>query len=136
MLIVPGLLLAASVVAGLVPGAVSWVARSAARFVDHPAYAQWVLHGRSVRWPAAPATGVETLDVVIGVLTLAAAVAVAGAGLFGRPLLARLPRAVHAGGRGVVLGLRGLHSGHIGDYIAWWTTGAGLLGGACLLALR
>ncbi len=28
-----------------------------------------------------------------------------------------------------------LHSGHIGDYIAWWTTGAGLLGGACLLAL-
>jgi multicomponent Na+:H+ antiporter subunit D len=136
MLIVPGLLLAASVVAGLVPGAVSWVARSAARFVDHPAYAQWVLHGRSVRWPAAPATGVETLDVVIGVLTLAAAVAVAGAGLFGRPLLARLPRGVHAGGRGVVLGLRGLHSGHIGDYIAWWTTGAGLLGGACLLALR
>jgi hypothetical protein len=36
----------------------------------------------------------------------------------------------------LVVGLRGLHSGHIGDYIAWWTTGAGLLGAACLLALR
>ncbi len=136
MLVVPGVLLAASVVAGIVPGAIPWVARSAARFVDHPAYAQWVLHARSVHWPPAPATRVETLDLIIGLLTLAAAFAVASAGLFGRPLLARLPQRVHAGGRGMVLSLRGLHSGHIGDYIAWWTTGAGLLGGVCLLALR
>ncbi|MGH2895453.1 MAG: hypothetical protein ACRDPM_19615 [Solirubrobacteraceae bacterium] len=110
--------------------------RSAARFVDHPAYAAWVLHARNVHWPAAPPTEVKTIDVIIGVLTLAAAFAVAYAGSFGRPLLARLPRGVHAGGRGVVLGLRGLHSGHIGDYIAWWTTGAGLPGAVCLLALR
>ncbi|MFZ1994136.1 MAG: proton-conducting transporter membrane subunit [Solirubrobacteraceae bacterium] len=136
MLIVPGLLLSASVVGGLVPGAIPWAARSAARFVDHPAYAQWVLRGHSVRWPATPAVGVETLDVLIAVLTLVAAFAVAGAGLFGRPLLTRLPGRLRTGGRRAVLGLRGLHSGHIGDYIAWWTTGAGLLGGACLLALR
>jgi multicomponent Na+:H+ antiporter subunit D len=136
MLVVPALLLSASVAGGLVPGAIPWAARSAARFVDHPAYAQWVLRGHSVRWPATPATGVETLDVLIGVLTLGAAFAVAGAGLFGRPLLTRLPGRARTGGRRAVLGLRGLHSGHIGDYIAWWTTGAGLLGGACLLALR
>jgi multicomponent Na+:H+ antiporter subunit D len=136
MLIVPGLLLVASVLAGLVPGAIPWVARSAARFVDHPAYAAWVLHGRTVRWPPVPATHVEALDVLIGVLTLMAAIAIAGVGLFGRPLLARLPRGVHAGGRGLVLGLRGLHSGHIGDYIAWWTAGAGALGAVCLIALR
>jgi multicomponent Na+:H+ antiporter subunit D len=136
MLVVPGLLLAASVVAGLVPGAIAWVARSAARFVDHPAYAQWVLHGRNVRWPAAPAIHVEAVDVIIGVLTLVAAFGAAGMGLFGRPLLSRLPGRVRVGGREVVLGLRGLHSGHIGDYIAWWTTGAGVLGGAFLLALR
>jgi multicomponent Na+:H+ antiporter subunit D len=136
MLIVPGLLLVASVVAGLVPGAIPWVARSAARFVDHPAYAGWVLHGRAVQWPASSATHVDTFDVVIGLLTLTAAFTVAGAGLFGRPLLDRLPDRTRASGRGLVRGLRGLHSGHIGDYIAWWTTGAGLLGGACLLALR
>jgi multicomponent Na+:H+ antiporter subunit D len=136
MLVVPALLLAASIAAGLVPGAIPWVARSAARFVDHPAYAAWVLHGRSVHWPPAPPAHVEAVDVIIGGLTLVAAFGVAYAGLFGRPLLARLPRGIHARGRGVVLGLRGLHSGHIGDYIAWWTTGAGLLGGACLLALR
>ena len=136
MLVVPGVLLAAGVVGGLVPGAVAWVARSAARFADHPAYAQWVLHGHSVRWPPGPPTHVETIDVIIGMLTLVAAFGVAAAGLFGRPLLVRLPRRVRAGGRGAVMGLRGLHSGHVGDYIAWWTTGAGLLGGACLLALR
>ena len=136
MLIVPGVLLAVSVLAGLVPGAVPWVARSAARFVDHPAYATWVLHGGGLHWPPAPAIRVETVDVIIGVLTLIAAFGVACAGLRGRPLLARLPGGVHARGRGAVLSLRGLHSGHIGDYIAWWTTGAGLLGGACLLALR
>jgi multicomponent Na+:H+ antiporter subunit D len=136
MLVVPGLLLAASLVAGLVPGAIPWVARSAARFADHPAYAAWVLHGRSVPWPMAPGTHVEAVDGIIGLLTLIAALGVAYAGLFGRPVLARLPRRVNASGRGLVLGLRGVHSGHIGDYIAWWTTAAALLGAACLLALR
>jgi hypothetical protein len=33
-------------------------------------------------------------------------------------------------------GLRHLHSGHIGDYIAWWTAGAAALGGASLIFLR
>jgi hypothetical protein len=33
-------------------------------------------------------------------------------------------------------GLRSLHSGHIGDYIAWWTAGAATLGGASLIFLR
>jgi hypothetical protein len=32
-------------------------------------------------------------------------------------------------------GLRELHSGHIGDYIAWWTAGAALLGGSSLILL-
>jgi multicomponent Na+:H+ antiporter subunit D len=136
MLIVPGVLLAATVVAGLVPGAIPWAVRSAARFADHPAYAAWVLHGRTVHWPPAPSTHVGATDLIVSLLTLAAAFAVAAAGLFGRPVLARLPARTRAGGRGVVLSLRGLHSGHIGDYIAWWTTGAGLLGGVCLLALR
>ena len=55
-----------------------------------------------------------------------------------RPAGPDAPAAAHADGRprGGASALRGLHSGHIGDYIAWWTTGAGLLGGACLLALR
>ena len=136
MLIVPAVLLVGSVIVGLIPGMVPWVARSAAGFVDHRAYAAWVLHGLHVQWPRPPSTHVETVDVWLGLLTLGGAVGVAYAGLFGRGLLSRLPRGIHAGGRGVVLNLRGLHSGHIGDYIAWWTTGAALLGAVCLLALR
>jgi hypothetical protein len=34
------------------------------------------------------------------------------------------------------IALRRLHSGHIGDYVARWATGAAALGGACVLALR
>jgi multicomponent Na+:H+ antiporter subunit D len=136
MLIVPALLLAGTMVLGLIPGAVPWVARGAARFVDHPAYAAWVLHGRAIEWPHVAPTHVELIDVVVGVLTVAAAVAVACLGLFGRPLLERVPKPVRASAGRPLVALRGLHSGHIGDYIAWWTTGAGLLGGACLLALR
>jgi multicomponent Na+:H+ antiporter subunit D len=136
MLLVPATLLVATAVVGLIPGAVPWVARSAAGFVDHRAYATWVLQGRAAHWPPAPPTRVEAVDVVLGLLTLGGAFGVAYAGLFGRTLLGRVPRGIHAGGRGLVVGLRGLHSGHIGDYIAWWTTGAGLLGAACLLALR
>ena len=136
MLIVPGVLLAVTTLAGLVPGAVPWMVDHASRFADHAAYARWVLQGQVVHWPAVAPTHVETLDVVVGLLTMVAAFAVAGLGLFGRGWLALLPRGLRAQGRGAVLVLRGLHSGHIGDYIAWWTTGAGMLGGVCLLALR
>jgi multicomponent Na+:H+ antiporter subunit D len=136
MLIVPGVLLVATVVLGLVPGAIPWVSGAAARFTDHGAYTAWALHGQTVAWPRVTPSHVSAGDVIVGLLTVAAAVAVAGAGLFGRAAVARLPRGVRAGARGAVRRLRQLHSGHIGDYIAWWTTGAGLLGGACLLALR
>jgi multicomponent Na+:H+ antiporter subunit D len=136
MLVVPGVLLAVTVVAGLIPGAVPWVVDQASRFTDHAAYARWVLAGQSVHWPPVEPTHVEALDVVIGLLTMAAAAAVAGLGLFGRGWLWKLPRGLRARGRSAVLVLRGLHSGHIGDYIAWWTTGAGVFGGVCLLALR
>jgi hypothetical protein len=39
-------------------------------------------------------------------------------------------------GRRSVRALRGLHSGHVGDYITWWSAGAAALGGLVLVALR
>jgi hypothetical protein len=62
-------------------------------------------------------------------------VGVAGLGLFGRPLRQRLPGALLGPVVGAVDALRDLHSGHIGDYIAWWTTGAAVLGGLSVLLL-
>ena len=54
----------------------------------------------------------------------------AALGLFGEQLLAAA-RAGSAPARAqaVVVGSATLHSGHIGDYIAWWSAGASLIGG-------
>jgi multicomponent Na+:H+ antiporter subunit D len=136
MIAVPAVLLLGSAVAGIVPGAVPWVARAATKFVDHRAYAAWVLHGRVPTWPATPSSHVEAIDVVLGLGGCLGAAGLAALGLFGRDLSSRVPARMRARGTAAVIGLRHLHSGHIGDYIAWWTAGAALLGGTCLIALR
>jgi multicomponent Na+:H+ antiporter subunit D len=136
MVIVPAILLVGVLVLGLIPGAVPAVERYAAQFVDHRAYAAWVLHGAHVALPELPPSHISAADYLYGALSTVGAVGVAAAGLFGhrfsdlrqtgpaRPVLTAV---------GV---LRGLHSGHIGDYIAWWSTGVSVIGGVCLIALR
>jgi multicomponent Na+:H+ antiporter subunit D len=136
MVVVPGVLLLVAAVAGLIPGAVPWVERMAARFTDHSAYTAWVLHGAAVHWPTAATSHVSAADVATGLLAVAGAVLAAAVGLFGRPLREALPAAVHDPARSVVRRLRRLHSGHIGDYIAWWSAGASALGAVCLVVLR
>jgi multicomponent Na+:H+ antiporter subunit D len=135
MIAVPAVLLVLAALVGLVPGAVPGVERAAARFTDHAAYAQWVLGTGHVHWPAVLASHVAAKDVLLAVLAVAGALGAAALGLFGRPLRESLPAAVRGPARDAVRGLRHLHSGHIGDYIAWWTAGAGLIGGVCLVAL-
>jgi multicomponent Na+:H+ antiporter subunit D len=135
MIAVPAVLLAAAAVLGLVPGAVPGVERAAGRFVNHAAYARWVLGPGHVAWPPVKTSHIEALDVLYGVLSVAGALGVAALGLFGRSLREAIPAAIARPARGTLLGLRHLHSGEIGDYIAWWTAGASLFGGACLLAL-
>jgi len=78
----------------------------------------------------------KPIDVIYGLLATVGALGAAAAGLFGRPLREALPQAVGGRARSGLRALRSLHSGHIGDYIAWWTAGAGMLGGVCLVALR
>ncbi len=136
MLVVPAVLLIAAAALGLIPGLVLAIERQAERFADHSAYATWVLAGHHVSWPPATAHHVVGLDVVYGLIGVLGAVAIAALGLFGRPLREALPGRVHAPGRGALLTLRHLHSGQIGDYIAWWTAGTAVLGGVCLVALR
>jgi multicomponent Na+:H+ antiporter subunit D len=136
MMLVPALLLVAAALLGLIPGAVPGVERAAARFIDHAAYARWVLAGAHVSWPPLTPSHVEALDVLYSLLAVCGAVAAAALGLFGRPLREALPTSISSPARSLVRGVRYLHSGHIGDYIAWWSAGASLLGGICLLALR
>ncbi|MGH2886412.1 MAG: complex I subunit 5 family protein, partial [Solirubrobacteraceae bacterium] len=63
------------------------------------------------------------------------AIAVAAITLFGAGLRGRIPRGFERPPRAALTALRRLHSGHIGDYIAWWTVAAAMLGGASLVLL-
>jgi multicomponent Na+:H+ antiporter subunit D len=83
-----------------------------------------------------PADHAKAVDVLYGVLSIAGAAGFAALGLFGRPVREALPKSIQRRGRAGMRTLRGLHSGHIGDYIAWWTAGASVFGAVCLLALR
>jgi multicomponent Na+:H+ antiporter subunit D len=135
MQVVPTVLLIAAALVVFIPGAFSGVQRAAARFTDHAAYGQWVLNGAHVRWPSVEISHVEALDVVYALLGIAGACGAAALGLFGRPLRESLPSSVREPTRAALRRLRHLHSGEIGDYIAWWTVGASLLGAVCLVAL-
>jgi multicomponent Na+:H+ antiporter subunit D len=135
MVIVPAVLLLGAVVVGLVPGAVPGIERAAAHFADHRAYIGWVLRGGPARFAPASTSRVESYDVVYGAVATVGAVVLAGLGLFGGGVRERLPTALVDPLLGGVGWLRELHSGHIGDYIAWWTVGAALLGGASLMLL-
>jgi multicomponent Na+:H+ antiporter subunit D len=136
MLIVPGVLLAGAIAVGLIPGAVPGIEVAAAHLREHAAYAAWVLHGAPPHFAPAATSHVEWFDYAYGALAAAGAVLAAALGLFGAPLRRRIPAALlHPVSVGLHA-LRGLHSGHIGDYIAWWTTAAAVFGGASLVFLR
>jgi multicomponent Na+:H+ antiporter subunit D len=135
MIAVPTVLLLAAALIVFIPGSLDGVQRAAARFTDHGAYARWVLSGAHVHWPAPQLSHIEPLDVLYALIAIAAAIGSAAVGLFGRPLRDSLPSRVREPTRTALRSLRHLHSGEIGDYIAWWTAGASVLGAVCLLAL-
>lgn len=135
MLLVPALLLVAAIVVGLIPGAVPGIEVAASHFHDQGAYIGWVLHGVP-HFAHAPTSHVEGFDYAYGAAAAVGAVAVAALALFGERLRSLLPKPMLRPVLVGVNGLRALHSGHIGDYIAWWTAGAAALGGTSLIFLR
>jgi multicomponent Na+:H+ antiporter subunit D len=136
MVVVPAVLLVLVLVLGLIPGAVPGVERYAAQFTTHRNYAAWVLHGLPVALPVLAPSHLGAADYLYGAISIGGALLVAAYGLFGERLLhTRRPWGA-APARAAVEAIRGLHSGHIGDYIAWWSAGVSLIGGVCLVALR
>jgi multicomponent Na+:H+ antiporter subunit D len=112
------------------------VERYAAQFVDHHVYAAWVLHGRHVGLPVLPPSHISASDYGYSALSTLGALLVAAYGLWGETAVnARRILTVHPV-RNTVSVIRGLHSGHIGDYIAWWSAGVSVIGGICLITLR
>ena len=135
--VIPAMVLMAfAVVLGLIPGLVHGAETAAARFVDRPAYAAAVLHGaREALGPVAH-HGLKPLDFGLAAISTLGAFAVAWAGLASERLEAALPSGPLRRADRALRGLRELHSGKIGDYIAWLTVGLAGLGGTFLLALR
>jgi multicomponent Na+:H+ antiporter subunit D len=137
VLFVPAVLLLAGALAlGLIPGLAEAALRAATVLTDRAAYVAAALQGAAGSAPQVPAPKPPgTADFVYALLSTAGAVCVAGIALFHERLPRLAPRGLARGAAGLLWRIRMVHSGHVGDYLAWVTVGASLLGGAFALAL-
>jgi multicomponent Na+:H+ antiporter subunit D len=135
MLVPTALLTVAALVVAFFPGLDHAIQEAAARFTDSGAYARAVLHGHA-RFASIEPKGIKAIDYLWATLTLVVAFGIAGISLFGgrleRPGLAPLRRAADRA-QGA---LGSLHSGHVGDYVAWMTAAMGAFAIAVALATR
>lgn len=117
-------LLVLGLLAGIAPPVRAAATHAAHVFTDQRGYEGQVLDGAAapVRTPAATET-----DMGAAVLRglIAAGLALLRAGLALSNIAARRLRVVEA----VIAPLRAVHSGHIGDYVAWLTAGVAAFGG-------
>ncbi len=128
MLVPAVVLLAGALAVGIVPALQEWAAHAAAVLIDRPGFAAQVLDGlppTSIETPHVE--GWTTTSVLLGLISpaLAALLAVAAVRGVGRAMESRLAAPLRV--------IRGLHSGHVGDYIAWQIVGAAALGGIVVL---
>jgi multicomponent Na+:H+ antiporter subunit D len=120
---------------GVLPGAHTAAERAAASFTDAAGYAHEALTGTPAPLPPLAAVSNWNLSgVVFGLVSAGLAVALAATALYADRLpTARLGRRA---GRSVLRSLRKVHSGHIGDYVAWMMTGMVTLAAFVGLPLR
>src|SRR5204863_5809421 len=136
VMFVPAVLLAlAALAVGLVPGMVEAFEGAAVQFANGSSYAAAVLHGGNAPpIEAGPAYSAPASAYLYSALTLVGALAVAAVMLFGYRTPRAASRLLSAGAGGAVAPLRAVHSGHIGDYVAWLVVGVALLGGSFAIA--
>lgn len=123
MIVVPAALLAGCLAVGVVPGVGRALASGAAAFTDRAGYLADTL-GRTASGAAgaAPDTDWTLSGVLLGLLSTALAAAFATAAVRRDP-----KRGTGALYRSTVLPLRRLHSGLLGDYVAWLAVGLAAL---------
>jgi multicomponent Na+:H+ antiporter subunit D len=123
VLVIAGLLL------GFVPNLESSAILAAARFENTNAYAAHVLDSRPM--PSAPGTPHIPVEILTGCLTILAALALAAIHLFSpraRKLWTTLAMPLRL--------LHRVHSGHVGDYVAFLTFGMACFGLLCAYCFR
>ena len=116
------ILVACGIAIGVAPGMRGFASAAAQRLLDTTGYAHQLLEGGAATpLHPDPAVAWTGTGIVLGFVTVASALAVAAAGLWqghlpwlriGRPVMRRLHR---------------LHTGHIGDYVAWLFAGLAVL---------
>jgi multicomponent Na+:H+ antiporter subunit D len=122
---------------GLAPGLTRGIEDAAARFTDSATYAAVVIDGASLPSAAPPeSVGVSAGPVAAGLITMLVAIGVALVLVERRRLPANLVTGIRSVGQPVLGPLRSLHSGHIGDYIAWLTVGVAAFGGILAAAIH
>jgi len=117
----------AAVAVSLVPGLGQRAETAASEFENRAAYAAVVLDAQTGARPPRPPVALEpssTSTLLYASGTLLVALALAGFGLGPH----RQPRPVAV--------LKAVHSGVVGDYVAWLTVGTALIGGVWALILR
>lgn len=129
-------LLALGLVVGLLPHWRPAILAQATRVLDTDAYIGLVLAGETTSKPFPPFTAASlSASIVRGFVTTAIAVAIAFAGVSTR----RSPRILRESMEGISLAvmqpLRALHTGRIGDYVAWLLIGVACFSGLCALLL-
>jgi multicomponent Na+:H+ antiporter subunit D len=121
-------LLGAGMAWGLIPGLAHAALEAATRFTDTHAYAGTVLRGVTQSAASVAHTEPSTASYLYGAGAVLGALAVAAVGVLRLRSLAFV--------RPGFAWLRALHSGHVGDYVAWLTTGVAVIGTAFALTLR
>ena len=138
VMFVPAVLLAlAALAVGVVPGLVEAFEGAAVQFMNGSSYAGTVLQGGNAPpIEAGQAYSAAASAYVYSAIGALGAVIVAAAMLFGHRAPRSASRRLSRVGERAVAPLRALHSGHIGDYVAWLVLGVGLLGGSFAIALQ
>jgi multicomponent Na+:H+ antiporter subunit D len=138
VMLIPAALLALGALAvGLVPGLVEAFEGAAAQFVDGGSHVAVVLRGADAPPVKTASSYSAPLSAYLySALTLVGSLAVAAIGLFGAEVRGPAVGRLRSGMRAAVQPLRVVHSGHIGDYVAWLVAGVALLGASFAIALQ
>jgi multicomponent Na+:H+ antiporter subunit D len=118
------------------PGLAGRATQWAQRLQDRPARAADILQGDVPRPAAPPAFHPGAAPYVYGAISTVGSVGFALFGLYRRRLPALLRRAPGRLTARPADGLKALHSGVVGDYVAWLTFGAAALGGLLAVAVH
>jgi multicomponent Na+:H+ antiporter subunit D len=119
-----------------VPELAGHALRDAGKVVDRSSHAREVLRGAAPPRAPTPPYSPSATAYAYGIASTIGALAFAAFGLYRRQLPVALRRAAARVAAGPVAGLKELHSGVVGDYVAWLTAGVAVLGGLVAVVVR